>query len=343
MSSTSHRPFLPLTEVVRSGRVESCHLGAAVVADAEGHVLRWAGEPGLASYLRSAAKPLQLLTMLEQGLERHTALTREELAVCAASHGGEEAHVACVRELLHRGGLHEDLLRCGAHAPLEAAAHEALLRAGEAPTPLHNNCSGKHAAMLLTAAANGWELEGYLDPDHPLQQRVAATVERFSGVQAEVGVDGCGVPTYYLSLHRAAQAYARFMAAAQGGGTAFRVVNSMTRHPWFTSGSHRLAYLLMRAAPGLLAKEGAEGFFAVGIPAERSPWGRPVALTVKVLDGAGEGARGRDPAVASALLSLGVLSPGEVAAVEALASRPLHTAAGRAVGVVRGILSMSSP
>lgn len=312
-----------------------------MVADAEGRVLRAAGESMLCSYLRSAAKPFQLLSMLENGLERRTSLTREELAVCAASHGGEPGHVECVRGLLQRVGLHEDMLRCGAHAPLEATASEALLRAGEAPLPVHNNCSGKHTAMLLTTAANGWDLETYLEPTHPLQLRILATLEQLADVTPEVGVDGCGVPTFFLSLRHAAMAVSRLMELAAVGGPAFRVVNAMTRHPWFTSGSHRLAYQLMRAAPGLLAKEGAEGFFEVGIPAERSPWGRAVALAMKVADGAGADARGREPAVASALLSLGVLAGSEVAAMEALASPPLVNAAGTVVGVTRGVLTLA--
>lgn len=330
-----------LTEVVRSGRVESRHVGAAVVVDAEGRVLAAAGSLALATYLRSAAKPFQLLSMLEHGLEDVVPLRPEELAVCAASHGGEPDHVRVVRGLLARAGLDEALLRCGAHWPLEDAARNALLLDGvPRPLPVHNNCSGKHTAMLLTCTACGWPLDTYLQPDHPLQACIEERLAGLAGVRPGIGVDGCGVPTYHLSLASTARAVARLMEAARHEGLPQRVVGAMTGRPWFTSGSHRLAYLLMRACPGLLAKEGAEGFFEVGIPAERSPWGRPVGLTLKVRDGAGEAARGREPAVASALLSLGVVREEERAAVEALAAPPLLNVAGRVIGEVRGVLRL---
>lgn len=330
-----------LTEVWRSGRVESRHLGAAAVVDADGRLLAWAGPPDLATYLRSAAKPFQLLTMLGHGLERALTLGGEELAVCAASHGGEPEHVAVVRGLLARAGLDEDLLQCGGHWPLEDPARDALLRDGLAvPLPVHNNCSGKHTAMLITSAANGWPLATYLAPDHPLQVHVEATLAEMAAERPGVGVDGCGVPTYFLSLAGTARAVAALMARAADSGAERRVVEAMTSHPWFTSGTHRLAFLLMRACPGLLAKEGAEGFFEVGIPADRSPWGTPVGLTLKVQDGAGEYARGREPAVASVLLSLGVVREAERPAVETLAAPPLRNVAGRVIGEIRGVLEL---
>lgn len=330
-----------LTQVWRSGRVESRHLGAAVVVGADGRRLASAGPSELATYLRSAAKPFQLLTMLEAGVERAETLHDQELAVCAASHGGEPEHVATVRGLLARAGLGEELLQCGGHWPLEDPARDALLREGcTAPLPVHNNCSGKHTAMLITSVANGWPLATYLEPDHPLQVRVEGVVAAMAAERPGIGVDGCGVPTYFLSLAGTARAVAALMAQAGGEGLARRVVQAMTGHPWFTSGTHRLAYNLMRVCPGLLAKEGAEGFFEVGIPADRSPWGVPVGFVIKVLDGAGEYARGREPAVASALLSLGVVRDAERPAVEALATPPLRNVAGRVVGELRGVLRL---
>lgn len=335
--------LVALTEVRRSGRVESRHLGAAVVVGADGRWLASAGPPELATYLRSAAKPFQLLTMLEHGLERSVTLLEPELAVCAASHGGEGEHVATVRGLLSRAGLGEELLLCGGHWPLEDAARDALLREGlTAPLPIHNNCSGKHTAMLITSATNGWPLATYLAPDHPLQARIEGVVAAMAGERPGIGVDGCGVPTYFLSLAGTARAVAALMARAAEHGAARRVVQAMTSHPWLTSGTHRLAYLLMQACPGLLAKEGAEGFFEVGIPVDRSPWGVAAGFALKVQDGAGEYARGREPAVASALLSLGVVRDAERPAVEALAVPPLRNVAGRVIGEVRGVLELRS-
>lgn len=327
------------TEILRSGRLESWHLGAAVVSDADGTVLAAAGDPGLKTYLRSAAKPLQLVEMLDSGLERSVALEEAELAVCAASHGGEPGHVACVRSLMARAGLHEDLLRCGAHPPLDHEAAEALVRQGEAPHAVHNNCSGKHAAMLLTARSNGWDEASYLLPEHPLQQRIAARVGAMVGAAPEIGVDGCGVPTFYVSLRGAATMIARLMALAAEGGNASRVVTSMTSLPWYTSASHRGAFRLMTSLPGVLAKEGAEGFFVIGLCEERSPWRRPVGLAFKVSDGAGEEARGRDVAVAAALLGLDVARVDEREALRELTTRTMLNAAGRPIGEIRGVLS----
>ena len=328
----------PVVEVVRSGRLESVHLGAAVAADGGGRVLASAGDPSLAAYLRSAAKPVQLLTMLRSGLERSATLTDPELAVCAASHGGEPGHVEVVKGLLDRNGLTPDHLRCGTLAPLDPEARDALARHGREPGVLHNNCSGKHAAMVLTSRANGWPLETYLAEDHPLQQRIAGTVGALSGEPVAAGVDGCGVPTFYMTLTAAARMTASVMALAGEEGAARRVVAAMTGAPWYTSATRRLAYHLMRELPGVLAKEGAEGFFVIGLPAVRSPWGEPAAVAVKAVDGGGEDARGRDAGVVSALLSLDVASAGERRRLEALRVRPLLNAAGRAVGEIRGVL-----
>ncbi len=329
-----------ISEVWRSGRIESVHLGAAAVVDASGRLLARAGDPSLSTYLRSAAKPVQLTAMLAAGLERFLPLTPAELAVCAASHGGEPGHVELVSRLLRRGGLGEHDLRCGAAWPLDGEAARQLLRLGRQATPLYNNCSGKHTAMLLTCRANDWPLASYQAPDHPLQKIIMAEVAAMAGGVPGVGVDGCGVPTFYLSLHAAARMTAALIERADSEEAARRVVAAMTNHPWFTSGSQRLAYQLMQAVPQLLAKEGAEGFFVVGIPRQRSPWGRAVALAVKVLDGAGEEARGREPGVLAALTSLGVLSQRERGLLQARANPPVHNSPGDVVGEVRGVLRL---
>lgn len=329
-----------VSEVWRSGRVESVHLGAAAVADASGVVVAHAGDPELCSYLRSAAKPLQLLVMLRLGLERVAPLREAEVAVCAASHGGETAHVAAVRCLLQRAGLTEAHLRCGAAPPLDPEAAQELLRGGHQPGVLHNNCSGKHAAMLLTCLANGWSLASYPDADHPLQRELVAHVESWAGVEAGVGVDGCGVPTFYLPLRAAARMTAALMEEAQAGGPAGRIVRAMTSHPWYTSGSQRLPYHLMRVVPELLAKEGAEGFFVVGIPAARSPWGRPVGLALKVADGGGEDVRGREPAVLAALTSLDALTTAELEQLRGYSAPTTFNSPGEAVGGVRGTVQL---
>ncbi len=329
-----------VSEAWRSGRVESVHLGAAAVADRDGVLLARAGDPALATYLRSAAKPIQLEVMLRLGLEGQVSWQPEELAVCAASHGGEAGHVELVQRVLARAGLGEGELRCGEAMPLDIEAARELLRTGRAITALHNNCSGKHAAMLLTCRANSWPLGTYAHRDHPLQEAIIASVQELAGVAPGVGVDGCGVPTFFLPLHAAARMIAALMERAESGGAARRVVEAMTGNPWYTSGSRRFPFALMRAVPHLLAKEGAEGFFVVGIPRNRSPWSRPVALAVKVLDGGGEEARGREPGVLAALRSLDVLTGQECASLREWANPVRFNSPGDAVGEVRGTLRL---
>lgn len=329
-----------VSQVWRSGRIESVHLGAAAVADGAGVVLARAGDPALATYLRSAAKPVQLATMLRLGLERQVSLAPQELAVCAASHGGEAGHVQLVKNLLWRAGLGEEWLRCGAVMPLDPEAARRLLESKRSATALHNNCSGKHAAMLLACRANGWPLDTYTHHNHQLQEAITASVREFAGVEPDLGVDGCGVPTFFLPLHAAARMVAALTEQAEGGGEAHRVIHAMTSNPWYTSGSRRFPYALMRAVPELLAKEGAEGFFVVGIPRQRSPWGRPVGLAVKVLDGGGEAARGREPGVLAALTSLGVVTERERESLREWANPIIFNGPGDAVGEVKGTLRL---
>lgn len=329
-----------VSEVWRSGRVESVHLGAAAAVDARGTLLARAGDPALSSYLRSAAKPVQLAVMLSLGLERLVRLDPPEVALCAASHGGEPGHVELVQSLLDRGGLNGSEVRCGAAMPLDADAAKELVRSGKQVTALHNNCSGKHAAMLLTCLANGWPLATYAHRDHPLQQAITASVEELAGTAPGVGVDGCGVPTFFLSLHAAARMIAVLMERAENEGAVRRVVQAMTANPWYTSGSQRLPYILMKAVPQLLAKEGAEGYFVVGIPRERSRWARPVGLAVKVLDGGGEAARGREPGVLGALRSLEVLTGHECGLLHKWAHPVTYNSPGDPVGEVKGVFKL---
>src|SRR5574341_159361 len=185
-----------VVEVERSGFVESQHFGAAAVADAAGTVVAAGGDPELAIYLRSCAKPLQ--------------------ALAAGSHSGEPEHVASVRKVLAAAGLEESALRCPAALPLNAEARRAV----EAPAPVYHNCSGKHAYMLAAAVARGWETERYTDPEHPLQAVISDTVASFAGTAIQhVGVDGCGVPVHALPLRGLATAYARIgQRAAAGDG-----------------------------------------------------------------------------------------------------------------------------
>jgi L-asparaginase II len=313
-----------VVEVERSGFVESQHFGAVAVADAAGTVVAAAGDPELAIYLRSCAKPLQSLAVLGLGVERELGIGQLALAGASGSHWGEPQHVASVRKVLAAAGLEESALRCPAALPLNAEARRAV----EAPAPIYHNCSGKHAYMLAGAVARGWETERYTDPEHPLQAVISDTVAEFAGAAIEhAGVDGCGVPVHALPLRGLATAYARIgQRAAAGDGPAAALVEAVRRHPVMIAGTGELDTVLLEATGGrLFSKAGAEGASAaVNLQTNQG-------VAVKVLDGA---ARARGPALLAVLTALGWLDERELEALLPLAVTPV-TGGGEPVGTVR--------
>ncbi|MEU7843254.1 asparaginase [Micromonospora sp. NPDC049114] len=287
---------VPLAEVVRSGFVEGAHRGSVVVLDAAGVPLATAGDVTAPIFPRSASKPMQTIGMLRAGLP----LTDPaDLALVSASHAGEDFHLARVGALLHRAGLDASALHCPPDLPVGAAAREAVLRAGGGPSRVQMNCSGKHSGMLLTCEAAGWPQDGYWRPEHPLQQGLRASIEEFTGEQAAaVGVDGCGAPVLAVSLTGLAGAFLR-LVDAEPGSVPRTVADAMRAHPEIVGGTQADDTRLMRGVPGLLAKVGAEGVFAVGLPGVG-------AVALKIDDGAD---RARMPVLVSALRRLGVDAP----------------------------------
>src|SRR5688572_24703192 len=194
--------------VTRGDRVESTHTVHVAVTDGERRVAQ-AGEPALVTFLRSAAKPLQALPLVEDGVTRSLGLTGSELALCCASHNAESRHLRAAAALLRKAGLEEGDLACGPHPPMRSADAHKLSAAGERPRSIHNNCSGKHAGMLALAVHHGWRTEGYHRKGHPVQKRMRAEVARWTGVAADelgLGVDGCGVATFAVALSAMADA-----------------------------------------------------------------------------------------------------------------------------------------
>ncbi|MFF3638184.1 asparaginase [Streptomyces sp. NPDC002250] len=284
--------YAPVAHLVRGGVVEGVHYGSVVVLGADGGVRLGLGDIEAAFYPRSALKPLQAVAMLRAGLPLDGAL----LSLAAASHSGEERHLDGARRILELAGLVEDDLRNVPDMPYGPAVRDAWVRAGRGPSRLAQNCSGKHAAMLWTARLNGWSLPDYLDPAHPLQRAVADTVEELTGQPvARVTVDGCGAPLFSVSLHGLARGAARLTTAAPGTPEA-RVADAMREHAEMASGAGRDVAELMRAVPGLLAKDGFEGVQVAALPDGR-------AVAVKIADGAN---RARIPVAAAALAQAGV-------------------------------------
>ncbi|MFB6846912.1 asparaginase [Streptomyces sp. NPDC056373] len=311
----------PVAHLVRGGIVEGIHYGSVVVLDADGQVRLQIGDIEAAFYPRSAIKPVQAVAMARAGLP----LDGELLSLTAASHSGEERHLAGARRILELAGLTEDHLRNVPDLPFDPVVRDAWVREGRLPSRLAQNCSGKHAAMLYTCTLNGWSLEDYLDPGHPLQQAVAEIVEDLTGQSiAGVTVDGCGAPLFSLSLHGLARAAARITTAAPGTPEA-RVADAMREHAEMASGSGRDVAALMRAVPGLLSKDGFEGVQVAALPDGR-------AVAVKIADGAN---RARVPVAAAALARAGV----DPDMLTEFAGEPL-LGGGREVGRVRPVRSL---
>jgi L-asparaginase II len=272
--------------------IEGIHYGSVVVLDADGQVQLQIGDIEAAFYPRSAIKPVQAVAMVRAGLP----LGGELLSLAAASHSGEERHLAGARRILELAGLTEESLRNVPDLPFDPTVRDVWVREGRPPSRLAQNCSGKHAAMLYVSKLNGWSLDDYLDPAHPLQQAIAEIVEDLTGQRiARVSVDGCGAPLFSISLHGLARAVSRIVAAAPGTPEA-RVADAMREHAEMASGSGRDVAALMRAVPGLLAKDGFEGVQVAALPDGR-------AVAVKVSDGAN---RARVPVAAAALARAGV-------------------------------------
>ncbi|MFJ9413486.1 asparaginase [Streptomyces sp. NPDC101227] len=308
---------VPVAHVVRGGLVEGVHHGSVVVLAADGSVEFQAGDVEAAFYPRSALKPVQAVGLLRAGLPP---LDAASLALTAASHSGEERHLATALRMLHSAGLSEDDLRNVPDLPYGAPERDDWLRRGLGPSRLAQNCSGKHAAMLITARARGFRLEDYLDPGHPLQWEIAATVEDLTGQGiARVTFDGCGAPLFSVSLHGLTRAVARLATAAPETEEG-RVADAMRAHPEMVAGGGRDVTRLMRAIPGLIAKDGFEG---VGIAA--LPDGR--AVGVKIADGAD---RARMPVTAAALERCGV----DPRTLAAFATAPV-IGGGKSVGALR--------
>lgn len=306
----------PVAQLVRGGVIEGIHYGSVVVLGADGTVELQIGDIEAAFYPRSSLKPVQAVAMLRAGLP----LDGELLSLAAASHSGEERHLAGTRRILEQAGLPEEALRNVPDLPYDPVVREAWVREGRLPSQLAQNCSGKHAAMLYTAHLNGWSLDDYLDPVHPLQQAIAEIVEDLTGQAiAHVSVDGCGAPLFSISLHGLARAAARITTAPPGTPEA-RVADAMREHAEMASGSGRDVAALMRAVPGLLTKDGFEGVHVAALPDGR-------AVAVKIADGAD---RARLPVVAAALARCGV----DPIALAEFAQAPLF-GGGEVVGSIR--------
>ena len=314
-----------LAVVERSGFVESRHFGSVIVLDAEGTVVAELGDVRTPMMPRSSMKPLQALACLSAGAP----LEGERLALATASHSGTDRHVSVVRDILDTARLGEDALGCPAAWPGDQAARDEVVRSGGERARIRMNCSGKHAAMLLTCVTNGWSTAGYLEPRHPLQLQIREVAERLAGERfADTAVDGCGAPVFSMSLAGLARAIHRVGTASERSPFALHrsagaLVRAVRENPWAIEGPGRPDSVVIEQL-GVFAKGGAEGVMVMV-----APNGTTAAL--KVLDGSGRAAT----AVALRLLEReGALAASEVAGATAML--PLSVSGGDTiVGAIR--------
>ncbi|MCH7680674.1 asparaginase [candidate division KSB1 bacterium] len=273
-----------VAEVIRNERVESRHRGYIAVATTNGSLLASLGEVQFRTYIRSAAKPFQIMPLLTSGAVEHFQFTDKELAVIMASHNSESFHLETVKSILKKISLTVEHLKCGSHLPLHKPTAKELLIQKERLTALHNNCSGKHSGMLALAVYKKWPLATYLNQEHPVQVEIKETISRFSEVPADeihVGVDGCSAPVFFLPVKKMALMYAKLTEGNIEPGE--RVFNLMSANPEMIAGSDRFDTDLMEALAGrAVSKVGAEGVRCLGIRGSA-----PIGIAIKIDDGSG--------------------------------------------------------
>lgn len=320
-------PYAELATVERNGFIESRHFGSMIALAPDGTVHMALGAPDEPTMPRSALKPLQAAVCLDAGARLEGPL----LALAAASHLGQDEHVAGVREILTQAGLTDAALQCPPDMPGHAETRRRLIREGQEPSRIRMNCSGKHAAMLAACVAAGWPPETYRDRGHPLQQRIATLIsERAGEALAHTGVDGCGAPAFALSLTGLARAV-RSVVVAPRGGADRAVADAMRAYPFYVAGTGHVNTVVMEAMPGVLCKGGAEGVIVAAAAS-----GATVA--VKAIDGSARAttlialaalrALGENTSAAAHLETVPVLGAGEpVGAISV--SRAVRDALGR--------------
>ncbi len=310
---------LPMARVVRGELVESIHRGHLVCCTPDGEIQYGFGDPDFPTFMRSMAKPFQAVPVVLDGAYERYELSDKELALMCGSVSGQDYHVAAVRSVLDKIGLDEGALACGIHRPSHRPTAKRLADQGLKPLAVHNNCAGKHVAMLTLCVHHGWPIEGDIDTHHPVQQHIRRMVALCCGLETSelgIGTDGCGVPVFRAPLRALAKGYARLAAPEADGALTPEVVAAIKKtasaplaHPEMIAGDERLCTDVMRQANGtLIAKVGTEGGYALALVKEG------VGIALKVEDGA---MRALAPVVVEVLLQAGVIDEDDARALAA--------------------------
>lgn len=318
-----------VAEIIRNDRVESSHRGHIAVVTPDHNLIASLGDVQTQTYIRSAAKPFQIMPLVTSGAVEHFGFTDKELAVIMASHNGEPFHLKAVASILQKAGLSVEHLRCGSHPPLHNPTAKELLIQKEKLTALHNNCSGKHAGMLAFASYRNWPLESYLTPDHPIQVQIKEQVAQFSDLSTDeigVGVDGCSAPVFFLPVQNMALMFAKLAEGALDPSV--KVFDLMCANPEMIAGTDRFDTAFMNALGGrAVSKIGAEGIRCVGV--RGIP---PLGIALKIEDGSG---RASAAIMLEVLRQLNLISPNELGALSKYRTPALTNHAGVETGRIR--------
>lgn len=308
-----------LAKVMRGEFTESVHRGNLIILDGEGETVFSVGNADEITFYRSAAKAFQALPFILSGAADAFEFTEREIALACASHSGERIHTEIAEQMLEKAGLSEENLGCGSHLPFHEKTAREMIKTREMATQLHNNCSGKHAAMLTFAKYIGANLDNYLSMENHIQQAILLTISEFTEVPADeikIAIDGCSAPNFAVPLSNMALSFAKLINPPESFDdevkeACYRVVSAMMNHPELVGGTERLDTAVMQAASNkMICKVGAEGVWLAGIlPNEK--WKQGLSIALKIEDGDDKRAR---PVVAIELLrSLGILQEDDLA------------------------------
>lgn len=326
-----------LLHYTRGGRVESIHRGDIVAVDINGKVKDCIGDADKLMFWRSAAKPFQILPFVQQGGVEKYSITGEELALMVSSHSGEPQHVELVKQILGKIGLTTDDLACGPARPMDGRASRELVKLGLKPQAVHNPCSGKHAGMLSLCRMLEFPVAGYTEPEHEVQKMMRKAVAQSAGLtsgQVGIGIDGCGVPVFYLPLRNMALAYARLAVPERGGwGQSEQAVagirDAMLGYPHIVAGTGRIDTVLMQLTKGrILAKVGAEAVYCLASTTDG------IGITFKIEDGSH---RAINPVIIGILKRLGLVTQAEYEELAAKYPPILKNHRGDVIGTIETV------
>jgi L-asparaginase II len=332
-----------LASVIRGETIESIHRGHLIILDGEGNEMTTLGDPETITFIRSSAKPFQAIPFLMSGAAERFGFLENEIALACASHSGEEIHVRLAENMLRKIGLSESDLKCGVQLPFNEQRAEEMICSGEKPSQLHNNCSGKHVAMLAFAKHSGAAVETYDALENPIQQAILETVSEFTEIASEkisIGIDGCAAPNFALPLRAMAKGFAKLIFPPKSFDADLReacrrIITAMMDYPELVGGSERLDTILMQAARGkFISKVGAEGVWLCGVlPSPR--WKKGLSIAVKIEDG--DDKRARAVVSIEVLRQLGIFDAEKLKDYSPL---PLKNRRGDTVGKVRASFNL---